>query len=195
MENSYLQHKIVAIGSSTGGPGHLQKILSAVPSDFNATIVIAQHINSIFLDSIVESLNSFCRIPVYVGHDGMPLDVPSVVFAKGPGINHIVYESGTYKLKILDIVSEDYSPSVNRLFLSLTSLQKQPNILAVLMTGIGDDGARGLLELRKIGAHTVAESEESAVVYGMPRAAYEMDAAQEVLNLDRIVNKILEFGR
>ncbi len=195
MENSYLQHKIVAIGSSTGGPGHLQKILSAVPSDFNATIVIAQHINSIFLDSIVESLNSFCRIPVYVGHDGMPLDVPSVVFAKGPGINHIVYESGTYKLKILDIVSEDYSPSVNRLFLSLTSLQKQPNILAVLMTGIGDDGARGLLELRKIGAHTVAESEESAIVYGMPRAAYEMGAADEVLSIDKIVNKIIEFGR
>lgn len=194
-EDRGLQHKIIAIGSSTGGPGHIQKILSAIPSNFNATIIIAQHINSIFLDSIVESLNSFCRIPVFVGRDGMVLEVPSVVFAKGPGINQVVYDCNTYKLKILDIVSDDYSPSVNRLFLSIADLPKQPNALAVLMTGIGDDGARGLLELKKIGVHTVAESEESAVVYGMPRAAYEIDAAQEVLNLDRIVNKILEFGR
>lgn len=125
----------------------------------------------------------------------MPLEVPSVVFAKGLCINQLVYDCGSYKLKILDIVSDDYSPSVNRLFLSIAQLQKQPNALVVLMTGIGDDGVRGLLELRKIGVHTVAESEESTVVYGMPRVAYEMGAADDVLNLDRIINKILEFGR
>lgn len=190
-----MQHKIIAIGSSTGGPGHIQKILSSIPDDFNASIVIAQHINSIFLDSIVESLNSFCRIPVFVGRDGMALELPSVVFAKGPGINQLVYDGGAYKLKILDIVSDDYSPSVNRLFFSIAQLQKPTPTLAVLITGIGDDGARGLLELRRAGVHTVAESEESAVVYGMPRAAFEMDAADEILSLDKIVNKILEFGK
>jgi len=74
--------KLIAIGSSTGGgSGHLQKILSAIPSDFNASIVIGQHINSIFLESIVDSLNSCCHIPVYVGRDGLVIKKPSVVFA------------------------------------------------------------------------------------------------------------------
>jgi len=191
-----LQHKLIAIGSSTGGPGHIQKILSALPSNFDASIVIGQHINSIFLDSIVESLNSFCRIPVYVGKDNLVIQKPSVVFAKGAGINEVKMESGVYKLKILDIASEDYSPSINRLFLSIASLPSpQSSVLAALLTGIGDDGARGLLELKKAGAYTIAESEKTAVVYGMPRAAYEIGAANEVLDLDKIISKILEFGR
>lgn len=190
-----MHHKLIAIGSSTGGPGHIQKILSVIPSDFKASIVIGQHINSIFLDSIVESLNSFCRIPVYAGKDNLVIQTPSVVFAKGAGINEVRYENGVYKLKILDIASEDYSPSINRLFLSMTSLSSKPAILAALLTGIGDDGAKGLLELRRTGAHTIAESEKTAVVYGMPRAAYELGAADEVLDLDKIITKILEFGR
>jgi len=190
-----LQHKLIAIGSSTGGPGHIQKILSAIPADFNASIVIGQHINSIFLDSIVESLNSFCRIPVYVGKDNLAIQTPSVVFAKGAGINEIRGENGAYKLKILEASSEDYSPSINRLFSSMASLPQPSQILAAVLTGIGDDGARGLLELRRAGAYTIAESEKTAVVYGMPRAAYELGAANEVLDLDKIITKILEFGR
>lgn len=190
-----MSHKLVAIGSSTGGPGHIQKILSALPSDFNASIVIGQHINSVFLESIVESLNSFCRIPVYVGKDGLLIEKPSVVFAKGSGINEVRSENGHYRLRILDIASEDYSPSINRLFLSIAALPSPSSILAALLTGIGDDGARGLFELKNVGAYTIAESEKTAVVYGMPRAAYEMGAANEVLDLDKIITKILEFGR
>ncbi|MCI4400299.1 MAG: chemotaxis protein CheB [Campylobacteraceae bacterium] len=187
--------RLIAIGSSTGGPGHIQKILAAIPSDFKASIVIGQHINSIFLDSIVESLNSFCKIPVYAGKDNLVIESPSVVFAKGAGINEVRYENGVYRLKILDTVSDDYSPSIDRLFFSMSSLPDVSNIMAVVLTGIGDDGARGLLELKKAGAYTVAESEQTSVVYGMPRAAYEMGAAREVLDLEKIVEKILEFGR
>ncbi len=190
-----LEHKLIAIGSSTGGPGHLQKILSSIPADFNATIIVAQHINSSFLDSMVGSFNALCHLPVFVAKDGMILNTPSVVFAKGPNINQIVYESNTYKLKILDTLSDDYSPSINNLFLSMVNLPNPSNKLAIVLTGIGDDGARGLLELKKIGVHTITESEESAVVYGMPRAAYELGGAREVLSLERIVDKILEFGR
>lgn len=190
-----MQHKLIAIGSSSGGPGHIQKILTAIPADFNASIIIGQHINSIFLDSIVESLNSFCRIPVYVGKDNLAIQTPSVVFAKGAGINEIRGENGLYRLKILDVASEDYSPSINRLFFSMASLPQPSQILAAVLTGIGDDGARGLLELRRAGAYTIAESEKTAVVYGMPRAAYELGAANEVLDLDKIITKILEFGR
>lgn len=190
-----MRRKLIVIGSSTGGPGHIQKILTAIPHGFGASIVIAQHINSVFLDSIVESLNSFCKIPVYVGHDGISIHTPSVVFAKGPGINQIVEEGGVYRLRILDDISEDYSPSVNKLFSSVTHLGSLKSVLAVLLTGIGDDGARGLLELREAGAHTIAESEDSAVVYGMPRAAMELGAADEVLSLSGIINRILEFGK
>jgi two-component system chemotaxis response regulator CheB len=111
------------------------------------------------------------------------------------GINEVRYENGVYRLKILDTVSDDYSPSIDRLFFSMSSLPDVSNIMAVVLTGIGDDGARGLLELKKAGAYTVAESEQTSVVYGMPRAAYEMGAAREVLDLEKIVEKILEFGR
>ncbi len=190
-----MNHRLIAIGSSTGGPGHLQAILSAIPSNFNASIVIAQHINSVFLDSIVESLNSLCRIPVYGGQDGLLLQTPSVVFARGAGINEIRCENGDYRLRILEQISEDYSPSINKLFFSIAELPGQSSIMAVLLTGIGDDGARGLLELRKKGAYTIAESEKTSVVYGMPRAAFEIDAAKEVLDLDKIIDKIIDFGR
>ncbi len=187
--------KLIAIGSSTGGPGHLQKILSAIPSDFNASIVIGQHINSIFLESIVDSLNSFCRIPVYVGRDGLVIKKPSVVFANGIKINEVRANEGSYFLRILDIESEHYSPSINHLFSSIAALGARSCVLATLLTGIGDDGAKGLLELKNAGAHTIAESEKTAVVYGMPRAAFEIGAACEALDLDEIIKKILEFGR
>ncbi len=190
-----MNRKLIAIGSSTGGPGHLQAILGALPSNFKATIVIAQHINAVFLDSIVESLNSFCRIPVYGGQNGLVLEEPSVVFARGAGINEVVSENGGYRLKILDQMSDDYSPSINKLFFSIAKLPSQSSIMAALLTGIGDDGARGLLELRCKGAHTIAESEKTSVVYGMPRAAFEIDAASEILDLDKIIDKIIEFGR
>lgn len=187
--------KLIAIGSSTGGPGHLQKILSAIPSDFNASIVIGQHINSIFLESIVDSLNSCCRIPVYVGRDGLIIKKPSVVFANGIKINEVRTNEGSYILRILDKESERYSPSINHLFSSIATLGARSSVLATLLTGIGDDGAKGLLELKNAGAHTIAESEKTAVVYGMPRAAYEIGAAREALDLDEIIKKILEFGR
>ncbi len=187
--------KLIAIGSSTGGPGHLQKILSAIPSDFNASIVIGQHINSIFLESIVDNLNSFCSIPVYVGQNNLVIKKPSVVFANGIKINEVRNNGDSYILRILDKESEHYSPSINHLFSSIASLDARSSVLATLLTGIGDDGAQGLLELKNAGAHTIAESEKTAVVYGMPRAACEIGAACEALDLDEIIKKILEFGR
>jgi len=190
-----LIRKIILIGSSTGGPGHLQKILSAIPRDFSSPLVIGQHINSVFLDSIVESANSYCKIPVFAAKDGLQISNSSVYFARGPSVNEIVFERGVLRLKLLDIDSEDYSPSINRLFGSAASFANSIEILAILMTGIGDDGARALLGLRRAGAVTVAESESSAVVYGMPRAARELGAALEILDLDGIIRKILEFGR
>ena len=187
--------KIIAIGSSTGGPGHIQKILSNLPKDFNASIVIGQHINPIFLESIADNLKGHCKIPVLVGRHNMTIDSPCVVFAKGAEINELKYVNGAYALNISSELSPDYSPSIDRLFSSIANLPAPSKALAVLLTGIGEDGARGLLKLKNAGAHTIAESEKTAVVYGMPRAACEIGAACQTLALDAIINKILEFGR
>lgn len=91
--------------------------------------------------------------------------------------------------------SEDYSPSIDKLFFSIAGLGNLSNVMGVILTGIGSDGAKGLLEMRRMGACTIAESESTSVVYGMPRAAIEIGAADNGDDLDKIIEKIIEFGR
>ena len=190
-----MRHKLIVIGASTGGPGHLHKILESLPTSFTSSIVIAQHINHIFVDGIVESLSSTCNIPVLAGCDGMQIAANSAVIIKGPFVNEIQRDGILFRLRVLGDISDDYSPSIDRLFMSVARLGDLSNVMGVLLTGIGSDGARGLLEMRRTGAITLAESEKTSVVYGMPRAALELGAADNGDDLDKIIEKIIEFGR
>ncbi len=187
--------KLVLIGSSTGGPGHLQKILKLLPADYKPCIVIAQHIGEQFLASLIQNFTSECHLPIHACENRQRLANGNIFFAKGEHINEISHDSNGLSFHILNETSDTYAPNINRLFSSAAkNSSKFDKILAVILTGIGDDGASGMLELRRSGAHTIAESKDSAIVYGMPRCAMENGAAVEELNIDQISKRIADFG-
>jgi two-component system chemotaxis response regulator CheB len=188
--------KLILIGCSTGGPGHLSKILKTLPPDYKGCIIIAQHIAEAFLPSLVQNFESECKLPLYICADGTALREGSVYFAKGEHINEIKARGGSIVWSISSEISDTYAPNINRLFYSASKLANSFEKMAgILLTGIGDDGAKGLLELKMAGSLTIAESEESAIVYGMPRSAKEINAAVEILNISEIITKIANFDR
>lgn len=174
---------IVAIGSSTGGPAALQVLLSELKPTFPAAILISQHIGEEFAKSLVDWLATHCKIRVCVAKPGGRPE-PGTAYVAVTSDHLIVTPEGTleYTRKPAD---NPYRPSVDALFNSLVDARVPPRI-AVLLTGIGADGAKGMLRLRQAGWYTIAQDEQSCVVYGMPKAAVSMDAATRVLPLDRI---------
>ncbi|MCY9659051.1 chemotaxis response regulator protein-glutamate methylesterase [Paenibacillus chondroitinus] len=174
---------LVAIGTSTGGPRALHQVISNIPAGFPAPILIVQHMPPNFTKSLAQRLNDISQIQVVEAAEGDVLKTATAYVAPG-GWHMIVYKdfNHTYKIKL---TKEDprsgHRPSVDTLFESLLDLNELKRHI-VLMTGMGSDGARGMLSLRQSGAETtIAESEETCVVYGMPRAAVEMQAAMLVL--------------
>ncbi|MCO5250583.1 MAG: chemotaxis-specific protein-glutamate methyltransferase CheB [Candidatus Kapabacteria bacterium] len=186
---SYSGNKVnmVAIGSSTGGPKALTGILSNLPANLNAAIVIVQHVDSKFADGLAEWLNKYSELPV------------EIAVAKTKPINGRVYIAGTNDHLIIDPlgyfeytpepINYHYRPSVDRFFESINDNWVGTGI-AVVLTGMGNDGAKGLLKLKKAGWLTIAQDESSSVVYGMPKVAAELDAAMEILNPAEIADKI-----
>jgi two-component system, chemotaxis family, protein-glutamate methylesterase/glutaminase len=188
--------KIIAIGSSTGGPGHLQKILKTITKESSACIIIAQHIGEQFLPSLIQNLANDCALPLHLASDRLTLAPSSVVFAKGDHINLVESSGGNLILRITDEKSDTYSPNIDRLFLSIAHVKSaSAKSMGVLLTGIGDDGAKGLLAMKNAGAFTVAESEKTSIVYGMPRCAMEIGAASQILDIGDIAKAVEEFGR
>ncbi len=186
--------KLVLIGCSTGGPGHLGKILSKLPVGYDACLVIVQHIGEVFLPSLVQNFESSCNIPMNICSDGTVLKAGNVYFAKGELLCEMRSSSHNVVWHISNIKSDTYAPNINNLFASVAHIADRfDSILATILTGIGDDGASGLLELKNRGAYTIAESKESAIVYGMPRSASENGAALDVLNIEQIASKIANF--
>lgn len=185
--------KIVLIGASTGGPGHLETIFKEIPEGFDAPVIVAQHINVQFLPTLSESLNLASKIGVKLASANQHLLSGGYLVSKD--LNRLALKNSQIFFEPA-VENSENSPSVDELFFSAVSLLDSGyKVLAVLLTGIGQDGARGLLELKNRGAKTVAESEKTAVVYGMPRAAYEMGATDKNLDLMDIIDEIVKFGR
>ncbi len=174
---------LLAMGASTGGPAALAAILSGFPQDFSAAVVIVQHVDEQFTDSFAEWLNLQTRLPVRRANRGDFPQRGQVLIAGGQ--EHLVLrESGC-----LDYASDPedypYRPSVTVFFESV-ALRWPTDVTGVLLTGMGRDGAQGLLALRQRGFHTIAQDEASCSVYGMPRAAARLNAAVEILSLEQI---------
>jgi len=185
--------KLVAIGVSTGGPRTLLSILPKLPSHFKGSIIIAQHMPANFTATFAKRLDTVCNLNVKEAEDGETVKRGYIYIA--PGGKHIkIYRQHLLsRLQIIDeIPRTPYKPSVDVLFESMTQ-HFQNQWLGVLLTGMGSDGAQGLAKLRKMGGHTIAESEESCVVFGMPKIAIKLDAAEFILNEDQIVPKIIEI--
>lgn len=180
---------LVALGASTGGPQALAEILSGLPVDFPASLLVVQHVDAQFTPGLAEWLQHHSRLPVAVARQGEMLR-PGRVWIAGSS-EHLIYANGLAHYTAAPR-NAAHSPSIDVLFASLAQPHQAPRV-GVLLTGMGRDGAEGLRELRRSGALTIAQDESTSVVYGMPRAAAELKAAAEVLPLAAIAPRIREF--
>lgn len=186
-------NKVVAVGASTGGTQALQSFLTALPPDAPG-LAIVQHMPEHFTRSFAERLNSLCRIEVKEAQTGDTIVPGRALIAPG-NFHMLVKRSGaTYVAEIKDgpLVSR-HRPSVDVLFKSVAAYVGK-NAIGVLMTGMGSDGALGLKEMRRCGAETIAQDEASCVVFGMPRAAIENDAAGHVVSLNSMAGEVLRLA-
>ena len=181
---------LIAIGSSTGGPTALLELLSAIPEDVNAAFVVIQHVDRQFAPGLVSWLDGQCRLEVKLAKDGDSPEKGKVLIA-GTN-NHLVITPEMKTLYTPSPKENPYRPSVDVFFRSLVENWRRKGS-AVLMTGIGRDGAEGLLLLRNAGWNTFAQDKESCVVYGMPKAAAELNAAAAILPPNRIAVEILKL--
>lgn len=183
---------VIAIGSSTGGPRALQNILPVIPASFSVPIVIAQHMPPSFTGPLAARLNQLSEITVKEAEEGEMLQKGTAYIAPGRGHMRLVRRRLT---ETIVSVSEDrgeyiYRPSVDALMLSVVECFPGHS-LGVILTGLGNDGTRGMKEIKNKGGRTIAESEQTCVVYGMPKAAADAGAADKVVPLDEIAGEII----
>ncbi|MBU4200661.1 MAG: chemotaxis-specific protein-glutamate methyltransferase CheB [Verrucomicrobia bacterium] len=179
---------VVALGSSTGGPKALAEILSGLPARLGAPVVVVQHVDVQFSQGLVEWLGNQTPLSVILAKEGMTLKADTVFVA---GTNdHLIVGPDMALHYTPDPVDYPYRPSVDALFQSLSTHWPRRGV-AALLTGMGKDGARGLLALRRDGWHTIAQDQATSVIYGMPRAAVEINAVVDVLPIQRIAAAIL----
>ena len=186
--------RVVALGTSTGGTQALEYVLKALPLDCPG-IAIVQHMPEQFTGVFARRLDSVCQICVREAQHGERLLPGHALIA--PGGRHLqLKRSGAYYYaEVFDApLVNRHKPSVDVLFRSVAKCAG-PNALGVIMTGMGDDGARGLLEMHEAGAATVAQDEASCVVFGMPKEAIRAGAAQTVLPLSKIARQIMAWSR
>ena len=183
---------LVAIGSSTGGPAALVKILSTIKPDKNAVFVIIQHMDEQFSHGMVKWINEQTEVNVEIAKSNQK-PVAGVVYFAGTNDHLILKKNGRFDY-IEEPIDYPYRPSVDVFFES--AITHWPNkMIGVLLTGMGRDGASGLLSFYNRGMTTIAQNEESCAVYGMPKAAIDLNAAKKVLHIDDIgdaINKTLK---
>jgi len=184
---------VVAIGSSTGGPAALQIILTRLPADFMAAMIISQHMPRGFTGPMSERLDRMCQLRIKEAADGDILKRGTVYIC--PGGFHL----GLKKLKEGKQIAlregrltDKYIPSVDHMMSSVAE-SYGPASVGVILTGMGNDGKHGMLEIKKQGGYTIAESEETAVVFGMPGEAIKNGAIETILPLQEISSEIIRI--
>lgn len=183
-------HQIIAVASSTGGTEALKVFFAGMPANIPGTLVV-QHMPPGFTKSFAESLNKMFPFEVKEAEEGDQVFPGRVLIA--PGNFHMeIYRSGAYYYVKLhqDVPLHSVRPAADYLMKSVAKFVGK-NACGVVLTGMGKDGAEGLLEMKKAGAYTVAQNEETCVVYGMPQVAFNIGATDKVLPLDRIAADLL----
>ncbi|MEM1446290.1 MAG: chemotaxis-specific protein-glutamate methyltransferase CheB [Planctomycetota bacterium] len=180
---------LIAIGSSTGGPPVLEKVLSAIQPGLSVPVVVAQHMPQIFTASMAHRLNEVVRVPVIHAEHGTPLRPGAVYICPGGEHAHVVkYAGNQLRLKVGPEPKTDlYFPSVDALFGSAADATGA-RTLSFILTGIGEDGSKGAKALQEAGGHVVAQDRKSCVVYGMPRSVVERGLASAVMNPDQMAD-------
>ena len=182
--------KVVAVGTSTGGTEALRVLLMALPLDAPGFVVV-QHMPEVFTAGFAERLNQLCAVDVREAKDGDRVRPGLVLIAPGNRHTMINRNGAQYMVRVVDgpLVAR-HRPSVDVLFRSVAQAAGA-NAVGVIMTGMGDDGADGLVEMKKAGASTIAQDESTCVVFGMPKVAIDRGAVDDVLPLPRIAHAIL----
>ncbi|AET70294.1 chemotaxis response regulator containing a CheY-like receiver domain and a methylesterase domain [Desulfosporosinus orientis DSM 765] len=185
--------EIVAIGTSTGGPSALQAVLPTLPADFPVPVLVAQHMPPGFTAPLAQRLNGLCALNVKEAVHGEPVKAGNVYVAQAGKQLQVQRNSGQLTLHIGEEspIPTLYHPSVDVMFLSLAKVVGR-GTLGVVMTGMGNDGTKGMKELKAAEGFAIAESEESCVVYGMPRSIVEAGLADRVVPLGEIGKTIVE---
>lgn len=183
--------RVIAIGSSTGGVEALIAILTRFPANCPATIV-TQHMPATFTKSFSERLDRLCAPRVSEAHDGAPLEPGRVYIAPG-GERHLEVHGNTHvRCRLVSAPPVNgHRPSVDVMFASVARTLG-PRALGAILTGMGRDGADGLLQMRRAGARTFGQDEASSVVYGMPKVAFELGAVERQAPLDRLAAELLK---
>ena len=190
LRSSASRQRLIAIGSSAGGPAALEVLLKGLPRDFSAAIVLVQHVDQVFAAGMAEWLGTASGLNVRLAKEGETPQSGTVLLA---GTNpHIrLLKNGTLAYTA-EPVNEIYRPSIDVFFESVAS-HWNGDAVGVLLTGMGRDGAQGLKLMRQQGYLTIAQDQNSSAVYGMPKAAAAIDAAVEIRPLEKIAPRLLEI--
>jgi two-component system chemotaxis response regulator CheB len=183
--------RVVAIGSSTGGPAALQIILTRLPADFSAAVVVSQHMPKGFTGPLSERLNKLSQVRIMEAKDLDPVEPGTVLIC--PGGYHLgLKKQGRGAVVVLKEgkLSDKYVPSVDYMMKCVADVFGR-NSMGVVLTGMGNDGRNGMVEIKTKGGYTIAESEESAVVFGMPAEVIKAGAAKAVLPISAIPAEII----
>jgi two-component system, chemotaxis family, protein-glutamate methylesterase/glutaminase len=183
-------HKVIAVGASTGGTEALRELLTALPPDAPGVVVV-QHMPEKFTRSFADRLDSLCKVRVHEAKDGDRLLPGHVLIAPGNYHLEVARSGGNYLTRIFQASPvSGHRPSVDVMFDSCSRVLG-PHAVGVILTGMGSDGARGMLAMRRTGARTIAQDESTCVVFGMPREAIACGAVDDVLPLGRIATAAL----
>lgn len=184
--------EVVAIGASTGGPPALQIILSKLPADFPAGLVISQHMPKGFTKPLAERLNTLSRLSIKEAEEGDEIEKGKGLIC--PGGHHMLlrkrYQRTTVTLKPA-VYEDKYIPSVDVMMTSAAEVYNE-NTMGVVLTGMGNDGKKGMLEIKSKGGYTIVESEETSVVFGMPAEVINVGGADKVLPVTEIAEELIK---
>jgi len=187
--------KVVLIGVSTGGPGLIEQIVSSLPLDYPQPVLIVQHMPEQFTLAFAERLSRVTEMPVH--HTSTNDEVlPGHIYLAAGGVHLHLRKKTSGKMITFDCKDKNgkfFQPAVDELFESALKVFPADKIFAVLLTGIGDDGANGMVEIKKAGGYTVAESEETCTVYGMPKEAYDRGGVSQMMKFPDILKKIVTY--
>jgi two-component system, chemotaxis family, protein-glutamate methylesterase/glutaminase len=185
--------RLIAIGASTGGTEAIREVLERMPADAPGTVIV-QHIPAAFSRAFAQRMDRLSPMAVCEAHDGQPIRPGHAYIAPGDRHLRVVSDGARWVCRLDDGPAVNrHRPSVDVLFRSVATHAGR-NAVGVLLTGMGEDGARGLLELRNAGAPTVVQDEASSIVWGMPGAAVKLGAAQEVQPVGAIASRLLELA-
>ena len=179
-------HRVVGIGSSTGGPAALMQLFASYPEPPECSFVVAQHMPKGFTRGFAERLDRMTRLSAREAEPGCELENGTILLA--PGGSHLEFEARGSRVLTRVVTATDsdkYAPSVNRMFKSAAK-HFGADLLGVILTGMGDDGREGALAIKQAGGNVIAESEETAVIFGMPQQAIRAGSVDAVLPLPEI---------